>query len=246
MTLSAREPELPVTPPADTAPEPQVRVLLPLQHGEFSIREINYGGKSLWRELGETILVTLLIFLMVQAVVQNRRVEGESMLPTLRNEEYLLIDKFSYIRWDNTILGELFQANGSGPRYLFGKGPQRGDIIVLHPPEDTRDYIKRIIALEGETVEVKREDGVYINGVRLDEPYVHNTPDYDEPPYTVPPGHVFVLGDNRRNSSDSHAWAQPGLRLDQIVGKAWIAYWPRELWGIIPQPSYAEISPSRP
>jgi signal peptidase I len=117
---------------------------------------------------------------------------------------------------------------------------------VLHPPEDTRDYIKRIIALEGETVEIKSNDGVYINGVRLDEPYVKDTPDYDKAPYTVPAGHVFVLGDNRRNSSDSHVWAQPGLRLDQIVGRAWIAYWPRELWGMIPHPSYAEISPAHP
>ena len=245
--MTLREPEVPAPLTADAAPEPQVRVLLPIAQGEFSTREINYGGKSLWRELGETILVTLLIFLMVQAVVQNRRVEGQSMEPTLHNEEYLLIDKFSYTRWDNTIFGDLFRVNDGGtPRYVFGHGPQRGDIIVLHPPEDTRDYIKRIIALEGETIEIKQGDGVYINGARLDEPYVKDTPNYNTGPYTVPPGHVFVLGDNRRNSSDSHAWSQPALRLDQIVGKAWIAYWPRELWGIIPHPSYAEISPSRP
>src|SRR6187200_2264071 len=150
---------------------------------------------------------------MVQAVVQNRRVEGESMLPTLHNEEYLLIDKFSYMRWDNTIFGELFRADdGGAPGYLFGKGPQRGDIIVLHPPDDTRDYIKRIIALEGETIEIKQNDGVYINGVRIDEPYMKDTPNYDKAPYTVPPGHVFVLGDNRRNSSDSHIWKDPALR----------------------------------
>src|SRR5215204_1744762 len=117
MTVSAREPEQPATPPADAALEPQVRVLVPIPQGEFSIREISYGGKSLWRELGETILVTLLIFLVVQAVVQNRRVEGESMLPTLHNEEYLLIDKFSYMRWDNTIFAALFPANDGQPRY---------------------------------------------------------------------------------------------------------------------------------
>jgi signal peptidase I len=248
MAMPIRESELQRTLAPDQA-EPQVRVLVPIQHGEFSIHEINYGGKSLWRELGETILVTLLIFLMVQAVVQNRRVEGQSMEPTLRHEEYLLIDKLSYLRWDNTIFAALFPpTDGNRPRYLLGAGPQRGDIIVLHPPADpdTRDYIKRIIALEGETVEIKAGDGVYINGVRLDEPYIKEIPDYTEPPYTVPAGHVFVLGDNRNNSSDSHIWAQPGLRIDQIVGKAWIAYWPRELWGIIPHPSYAEIDQNRP
>jgi signal peptidase I len=231
--------------PTAAADAPPVRVLLPVQEGEFSIREISYGNKSLVRELVETILVTLLIFLMVQAVVQNRRVEGDSMLPTLHNEEYLLIDKFSYLRWDNTIFADLVHANAAEhPAYIFGQGPQRGDIIVLHPPSDTRDYIKRIIALEGETVQVKQFDGVYVNNVKVNEPYIKDIPDYNYGPNTVSPGHVFVLGDNRRNSSDSHIWGE--LRMDQIVGKAWISYWPREMWGIIPHPSYAEIDPGQP
>ena len=227
-------------------PPPTVRVLLPAREGEFSIREINYGGKSLGRELLETILVTLLIFLAVQAVVQNRRVEGESMIPTLHNEEYLLIDKLSYMRWDNTIFAQFVPAPTDGrPRYILGHGPQRGDIIVLHPPVDTRDYIKRIVGLEGESIEIKHDDGVYINGVKLDEPYVEATPDYDFGPYTVPAGQVFVLGDNRRNSSDSHIWKQ-ALDIDQIVGKAWVAYWPREMWGLVPHPSYAQMNPTGP
>ena len=226
-------------PPTPPAP----RVLLPVDNADISIREVRYNNKSLTRELFETILITVLIFLAVQAVVQNRRVEGSSMEPTLHgsvgNEEFLLIDKLSYMRWNQTPLANLFQNTATPPGYVMGAGPQRGDIVVLHPPVDSRDYIKRIVALEGETVQVKQYDGVYIDGVRIEEPYVKDTPDYNYGPYKVPADNVFVLGDNRRNSSDSHAWG--ALKTEEIVGKAWFSYWPRDDWGLLPHPSYAEF-----
>ncbi len=235
--------------PGGHAADPAPRLLRPVGDGEISVREISYGeAKSLGRELFETILITLMIFLLAQSMVQNRRVDGHSMDPTLQDHEYLLIDKFSYLRWDNTLLANLVHPSGdeSTPLYVLGKGPQRGDIIVLHPPEDERDYIKRIIALPGETIEIKRNDGVYINGTRLYEPYIKEKPNYDYPPFTVSANHVFVLGDNRNNSSDSHAWKDPALKIDEIVGKAWISYWPQEVWGPIPHPSYAEVGTSEP
>ncbi len=224
-----------------TAPAP--RLLRPVGEGEISVREISYGeAKSLRRELFETILITLMIFLLAQSMVQNRRVEGHSMDPTLQTQEYLLIDKFSYLRWDNTLLANLVHPNGDEavPLYVLGQGPQRGDIVVLHPPEDELDYIKRIVALPGETIEIKSDDGVYINGVRLYEPYIKEKPNYNYAPFTVPANHVFVLGDNRNNSNDSHAWKDPALKIDEIVGKAWIAYWPQTVWGPIPHPTYAD------
>jgi signal peptidase I len=220
------------------------RLLRPVADGDVSVREISYGAaKSLGRELFETILITLMIFLLAQSMVQNRRVDGHSMDPTLQDQEYLLIDKFSYLRWDNTLLANLLhpETDESSPLYILGRGPQRGDIVVLHPPEDERDYIKRIVALPGETIEVKHDDGVYINGVRLYEPYIKEAPTYDYPAYTVPANHVFVLGDNRNNSNDSHAWKDPALKIDEIVGKAWISYWPQALWGPIPHPTYAGL-----
>jgi signal peptidase I len=81
--------------------------------------------------------------------------------------------------------------------------------------------------------------GVYVNGIRLNEPYVKATPNYDVPPTTVPAGHVYVLGDNRRNSSDSHAWGP--LAVDRIVGTAFVSFWPQEHFGLLPHPTYAEI-----
>ena len=234
--MPVNEPDPSVNPP--TPP----RVLLPVEDSHIAIPGSNTGNKSLGRELVETVLIALLMFVLVQSMVQNRWVDGQSMEPTLHHDERLIIDRFSYLRWDDTPLAGLVPTpvNAERPHYLFGEGPQRGDIIVLHPPTgDTTDYIKRIIAFPGETIEIKRDDGVYIDNVRLNEPYIKAKPDYSYGPFTVPSQRVFVLGDNRNDSSDSHLWGP--LKMSDIVGKAWISYWPRELLGLVPHPSYAEM-----
>src|SRR5438477_357942 len=189
------------------------------------------------REVAETIVLTLLIFFAVRAVVQNFKVEGDSMLPTLHTEQYLLVNKALYFRYDANLLTHLTQKSTPADlRYLF-HGPQRGDIIVfVAPREYDKDFIKRVIAVEGETVQIKPDAdpngspdrdcggcGVYVNGVRLKEPYVRQTPDYSLEPTTIPPGHIFVLGDNRRNSSDSHVWG--ALDVSAIIGTAFVSYW---------------------
>ncbi|MEO8285363.1 MAG: signal peptidase I [Chloroflexota bacterium] len=216
--------------------------------------ELTGGGSNrhVFREIVETVLVTLLIFFVVRAVIQNFKVEGDSMLPTLHSEQYLLVNKGLYFRYDANFLVRLF--NSSAPedmRYLF-HGPQRGDILVFESPTEPRDFIKRVVAVEGETVEVKADPdstgrpgdpcgdcGVYVDGVRLDEPYVKATPDYVQEPIVVPPGTIYVLGDNRRNSSDSHVWGP--LDVNKIVGIAFLSYWPTNHWGFLPHPTYAEI-----
>ena len=110
------------------------------------------------------------------------------------------------------------------------------------------DYIKRVIAVAGEQVEVRAYKGVYVNGRLLSEPYIKDTPDYSWPALgesgVVPPGHVFVLGDNRRNSSDSHLWGF--LDAGRIVGKAVVSYWPEPLIGILPHPAYADLNSRAP
>ena len=203
----------------------------------ISVHEHYTGGKSVLREVGETIVLTLLIFFVVRAVVQNFKVEGESMLPTLHSEQFLLVNKALYFRYDANFATRLFDPNVPADMHYLFHGPQRGDIIVfVAPTEENKDFIKRVIAVAGETVQIKRDDdpngfpgsecggcGVYVNGVRLDEPYVRQTPDYDYGPVTIPPGDIFVLGDNRRNSSDSHAWGP--LQVDSIIGIAFISYW---------------------
>jgi len=221
--------------------------LLPTDGGEVSVRGVHYGGKSIAHELIEAVVLSLFIFLMVQSLVQNREVLGQSMEPSLKDHERLFIDRASYFRVDTNFLPRLLgQANlPATDRYLLA-GPQRGDIIVFKPPvpSETDDYIKRVIAVAGERVEVRAYDGVYVDGHKLQEPYIKDVPDYDWPvagqDNLVPADHVFVLGDNRRNSSDSHIWGF--LDVGSIVGRAWISYWPRELLGILPPPVYADLA----
>ncbi len=161
------------------------------------------------REIVETLLLTLFIFWIVNTATGRFRIEGYSMLPTLEEGEYVIIDKLSY--------------------YL--DEPDRGDIIVLRFPNDrSRDFIKRVIGLPGDHIEVS--DGVVnINGVALEEPYINAPPSYNGT-WDVPEGQYFVLGDNRNNSSDSHNWSY--LPRTDIVGKAWIIYWGPDNWGLVP------------
>ena len=165
--------------------------------------------KAVIRDVLETILLTLAIYWGVRLGVQNFRVEGYSMEPTLHSNQYLIVNKVSYL------VGE----------------PQRGDIVVFKFPRDPRrDFIKRIVAMPGETIE-GRNRVVLINGQPLDEPYVRDQPFYSYPRRTVPPGEYFVLGDNRNNSHDSHVW--DWLPREYVVGKAWLSYWPLRWWGVV-------------
>jgi signal peptidase I len=179
------------------------------------------------RELLQTGLLMVLLFLSVRVVLQNFRVEGPSMQPTLTTGEFLWVNKAAYFRW-----------NG---QYPLG-GPTRGDIAVLRSPEpgDDVDLIKRIIGLPGDRLLVKHGE-VFINGQTLEEPYIHFQASYDYPAsgedVTVPAGQYFVLGDNRANSRDSHfGWFVPA---DNLVGRAWLSYWPPADWGITPAVAYA-------
>jgi signal peptidase I len=189
------------------------------------------GAARTLRELAETVILAVVIFLIVRAAVQNFQVEGSSMDPTLHNGLYLLVNKAVYFEINLETLDKFlpFIDPGDDPtRYLF-RGPRRGDVIVFVAPEQVpgeaeRDFIKRIIAVPGETVEV-RNDTVFINGKPLDEPYIRERPNYIFGPQTVPEGHYFVLGDNRNESFDSHAWADPWLPKENIIGLAWVNYW---------------------
>ncbi|MCA9938664.1 MAG: signal peptidase I [Anaerolineales bacterium] len=161
------------------------------------------------REIVETIILTLFIFWMVNTVTGRFRIEGHSMEPTLHEGEYVLINKLSY--------------------YL--DEPQRGDIIVLKFPNDeSRDFIKRIIGIPGDHIEIG--DGqVKVNGVTLEEPYIKAPPNYSGS-WIVPADNFFVLGDNRNNSHDSHSWSFLPRR--DVLGKAWLIYWGPSDWGLVP------------
>jgi signal peptidase I len=195
------------------------------------------SARAVLREMLETLLFTLLIFFLVRTVIQNFKIEGSSMEPNLHTGQYIMVNRLVYfhidLNWRHWLLGEENQPQQLA--YLI-HSPRRGDIVVFEYPRDTsRDFIKRVIGLPGETVEV-RNGQVLINGVPLNEPYL---PESARPqmgsmaPVRVPSDAVFVMGDNRGNSSDSRSWGP--LPLDKIVGQAWFIYWPQQYWGVIPQ-----------
>jgi signal peptidase I len=181
--------------------------------------------KSLVREYGEAIVVAVLLALVIRAfVVQAFTIPSGSMMDTLLVGDYILVNKFLY-----------------GPEIPFTdahlpglRSPSRGDIIVFkYPNDETRDFIKRIIAVGGETVQIK-DNRAYVDGKALDEPYVRpgsvsTTPAghcgylYGCDPIVVPPGAFFVMGDNRDNSQDSRYWGF--VKAEKIRGKAFLIYW---------------------
>jgi signal peptidase I len=212
-----------------------VAVNRPVEHANQS--------RALAWEVAQTVLLTIAIFLSVRLLVQNFRVEGASMDTTLRSGEFLLINKVTYLRLDGTPFN-LFASSRNDPtnlHYVFG-GPERGDIVVFRSPGDpNKDFIKRVIGLPGERVKIV-DGNVFINGTRLPEPYIVYHATYNFSEKTVPSDSFFVLGDNRPNSSDSHlGWFADA---DSVIGRAWISYWPPELWSVIPPVSYS--SPNQP
>ena len=200
--------------------------------------EVAKKPRSLAREIVETAILTVVIFLAVRAMVLNYKVEGLSMAPTLQHGQHLLVNRAIYFNLDADLVHRVWPgAAAVNDRVYFFTPPQRGDIVVLWPPNSSdRPYIKRVIALPGETVAI-RDGIVTVNGVPLDENYTRAPAAYTMTPRKVAPGEYFVLGDNRNNSSDSHLFGT--VAADHIVGKAWLSYWPASQVGLLPDATYA-------
>jgi signal peptidase I len=175
-------------------------------------------------EIVETLVLTLIIFFVIQTfVAQPYRVEQQSMFDTLEPDQYVLVDKLT-------------------PRF---DDYSRGDIVVFEPPEawiqggPRTPFIKRVIALPGETVEI-RDGSVWIDGTQLGEPYVYEdqpTTASEEPAsWLVPEGELFVMGDHRGASADSRAFGP--IERSTVIGRAWLRYWPLDTLGILPTPVY--------
>jgi len=159
-------------------------------------------------DIVETVVLALVLFLGINAVSARVRVDGFSMNPTLLDGEFVLVNRLAYRTGDM----------------------QRGDIIVFRSTTSPDlDLIKRIIGLPGDIISVQNGQ-VIINSQVLSEPYIAAAPNYNGQ-WQVPEGNLFVLGDNRNDSSDSHQWGL--LPFDNIVGKAIIIYWPPPDWNII-------------
>ncbi len=188
-------------------------------------------------EIVETLVLTLIIFFVIQTfVAQPYKVQQQSMEHTLEPDQYVLVDKLT-------------------PRFDAYK---RGDVVVFTPPidwarQDDTPFIKRVIGIGGETVEI-RDGEVLIDGVPLDEPYVFaaaegdppqpTTASSDEERWLIPAGEVFLMGDHRSNSADSRMFGPVGV--EQVIGRAWLRYWPIDVFGILPTPTYPGITSSSP
>jgi len=188
------------------------------------------------REIVETLVLTLIIFVVIQTfIAQPYKVQQQSMEHTLEPDQYVLVDKLT-------------------PRFDSYK---RGDIVVFNPPadwaqEDGTPFIKRVIGLGGDTVEI-RDGDVFINGTKISEPYLYADPGQPPQPTTtstdqsrwvIPAGQVFLMGDHRENSADSRAFGP--VQVDHIIGRAWLRYWPLNVFGILPTPTYPELASTTP
>jgi signal peptidase I len=180
------------------------------------------SGRS-WRrnllDIIETVLLSVVLFLGINAVSSRIRVESISMQPTLYAGNFVFVNKLAYTWGDAS----------------------RGDIIVFrYPPDpDQVPYIKRIIGLPGEQVRISN-GRVYINDQPLTEGYL-NSSTHQDGTWTVPPHHLFVMGDNRNNSSDSRSWGT--VPLENVIGKAEVIYWPPEKWGVLSFPAAIAAEP---
>ncbi len=176
--------------------------------------------KNFIKELFTTVLTALILSLILKSyVVEARLIPSGSMLPTIQLQDRVLVNKFIY-------------------RF---HPPQRRDIIVFEPPPNTgsnHDYIKRVIGLPGDIIEV-RDGRVYVNKKPQDEPYILEPPRYQYGPVIVPDDALFVMGDNRNNSQDSHYFTS-WLKIDKVKGKAFVRYWPLNRIGPIDK-SKAEV-----
>ena len=166
------------------------------------------------REFIFTLLIAAIIFIGLQISIKSFEVFNVSMLPTFREGDLIIVNKLGYV---------------------FGSQPRREDVIVLYAPgtdpkpvfdpffaQHPSCFIKRVIAVPGDAVEI-RDKAVYVNGVKLVEPYINEAPGYFMPERVVPAGQYFVLGDNRNHSNDSHTgWLVPS---EDIIGKVWFRYW---------------------
>lgn len=173
--------------------------------------------KSKFWEITETFVGALAIALICRATLAEARwIPTPSMVPTLAIGDRLVVDKVTY----------------------HFRTPVRGDIVVFHPPKTIEDFginsefvlVKRVIGLPGERIEV-REGHVFINDLPLQENYIADAPIYTMPEQVIPQGMVFVMGDNRNQSADSHIWGPLPIR--NVIGRAQLRFWPPSRFNLL-------------
>jgi signal peptidase I len=174
-----------------------------------------HQNRRLWRDVADILLLIAGIYAFVNLMTSRAIVEGSSMEPNFFTHDLVIVNRAVY----------------------FFASPQRGDVVVLHNPNNAdQDFIKRVIGLPNEHIDI-RGGQTYINGQLLDEPYISRLcPSYCDGEWQLGPDEYFVLGDNRPHSHDSHSFGP--IKRQMIVGQAWIKYWPLNAFEIIHHPDY--------
>ena len=185
-------------------------------------------------EVIETLVLTLIIFFVIQSfIAQPYQVQQQSMERTLEPGQYVLVDKLT-------------------PRF---DAYDRGDVVVFNPPEswttENTPFIKRVIGVPGDTVEIRDDGIVYVNGIALDEPYTYTNDEGvpeptdaggDQNRWVVPDGELFVMGDHRQRSADSRVFGT--IPISNVIGRAFLRYWPISTFGILETPTYPDLQPA--
>lgn len=177
-------------------------------------------------EWGGTLVIALIIACLVRTFVfEPVRVDGDSMYPTLRHDEFMYVSKLDY---GTSFIGIPF--TGIGKYVTLGGEPELFDVVVCNYPDRLDDngsrlnFVKRVVGLPGDTVTI-RGGYLLVNGVKYEEKFLHERMDQDFGPYIVPEGHYFLMGDNRNSSNDSRNAAVGAVARDMIVGKVEGVMW---------------------
>jgi len=180
----------------------------------------------------KTFILAAILFFLVQTLIQNYQVFGASMEPNIESGEHIIVNKAAYITLDIETFSKVipFYDPGEGSQlHLFGK-PQRGDVVVVKSPQPPpENLVKRIVAIPQDSVEI-RAGSLYVNGYKITESYTKGiSPNLSR--LTIPQDHYYLLGDNRDRSNDSKNFGP--VHKSQIIGKAWLAYWPLNHFGTV-------------
>ena len=193
--------------------------------------------KNVFREILDAVGLSLVVFVLIQTSMQNFKVEGASMSPTLNSGQYLIVNKLAYVNVDLVRLSKLIPIwrvkqvkNNHNVR-----SPIRGEIIVFRFPDPNpnnrkRDFVKRVIGVPGDKIAIVN-GVVWVNGESLHEGYLRYRDTFNLDERVLKEKHYFVLGDNRTGSNDSRAWG--AVPEENILGKVWSVYWPPSDWGVV-------------
>ena len=193
--------------------------------------------KNVFREILDAVGLSLVVFILIQTSMQNFKVEGASMSPTLDSGQYLIVNKLAYVNVDLVRLSKLipiWRVKELKDNHNV-RSPIRGEIIVFRFPDPNpnnrkRDFVKRVIGVPGDKIAIV--DGVvWVNGEPLYEGYLRFRDAFNLDERVLKEKRYFVLGDNRTGSNDSRAWGT--VPEENILGKVWSIYWPPSDWAVL-------------